>query len=204
MVALAKADNVILDTVIHGDCLEVLRGIADNSVDACVVEPRYGLGEVKDIAGLLNAWLRDEDDSPYIGKSGFMGKEWDAGVPSPRYWREVYRVLKPGAHILCFAGTRTVDLMILSLRLAGFQHRDTLMWIFGSGFPKSTAIDKQIDKMQGAERKVVGIHKTKDIRRNVARDAELGWETRQGKLGTGAPTTYMEYQETEPATQEAQ
>src|SRR5260221_1048517 len=139
MIALATPDTRIdlpIDTMLHGDALTWLKSLPDNSVDACVVDPPYGLGEVKDIAGLLTAWITDGDDSPYIGKSGFMGKDWDAGVPGPRYWHEVYRVLKPGAHILCFAGTRTVDLMMISLRLANFQCRDMLMWLHGQGLPK--------------------------------------------------------------------
>lgn len=148
----------------HGDCLEILRALPECSVDAVITDPPYGLGEVKDLAGLLMAWLADEEDRRFTGKAGFMGKEWDAGVPGPRYWREVYRVLKPGAHLLCFAGTRTHDLMSLSIRLAGFELRDTitnvstayLCWAYGSGFPKSLAVDKAIDRLHHAEREVVG------------------------------------------------
>lgn len=85
-----------------------------------------------------------------------MGKEWDAFVPQPRQWREIYRVLKPGGHVLAFAGTRTQDLMALGLRLAGFEIRDLVAWVYGSGFPKSLDVSKAIDKAAGAEREVIG------------------------------------------------
>jgi site-specific DNA-methyltransferase (adenine-specific) len=75
-----------------------------------------------------------------------MGKTWDSFVPSPSVWGEVLRVLKPGGHILCAASTRTVDLMGISLRLGGFEIRDTIEWIYGSGFPKSLNISKALDK----------------------------------------------------------
>jgi len=78
-----------------------------------------------------------------------MGKEWDSFVPGPAVWREVCRVVKPGGHILCFAGTRTVDLMGISLRLGGFEIRDCLQWLYGSGFPKSMDVGKQFDKRKG-------------------------------------------------------
>jgi hypothetical protein len=79
-----------------------------------------------------------------------MGKSWDAWVPGPAYWREALRVLKPGGHLLAFAGSRTQDLMGMALRLAGFEIRDCLMWVFGSGFPKSLDISKAIDAHGGA------------------------------------------------------
>ena len=84
-----------------------------------------------------------------------MGKTCDSFVPSPAVWREVLRVLKPGGHILCAASSRTADLMGISLRLAGFEIRDTIEWIYGSGFPKSLNISKAIDKAAGAEREVI-------------------------------------------------
>jgi site-specific DNA-methyltransferase (adenine-specific) len=88
-----------------------------------------------------------------------MGKDWDKWTPPPELWKEVYRVMKAGAHGLVFAGSRTQDLMTLSLRLAGFEVRDTLMWLYGSGFPKSHNVSKGIDKEKGLERKVIGSSK---------------------------------------------
>ena len=85
-----------------------------------------------------------------------MGKDWDSFVPSPLLWKEVYRVLKPGGHILCFAGTRTQDLMTLALRIAGFEVRDVLEWLYLSGFPKNYDVSKAFDKRAGAKRLKVG------------------------------------------------
>jgi site-specific DNA-methyltransferase (adenine-specific) len=145
-------------TLHHGDALDVLRGMADNSVDAVVTDPPYGLSDhdAGDVAQALGCWLRGEEYSH--GRGGFMGRTWDAFVPGPSLWREVYRVLKPGGHLLCFAGTRTQDLMGIAIRLAGFECRDTidhLTWVYGSGFPKSHDVGKAIDKAAGAEREVL-------------------------------------------------
>jgi DNA modification methylase len=140
--------NEIINQVIHGDCLEVLKEIPDNSIDAVVTDPPYGLSEhdERTIKEVFSKWLSGEDN--YIpNKKGFMGKNWDAFVPPPALWKEVYRVMKPGAHILVFAGTRTLDLMSMSLRLAGFEIRDTIMWIFGSSLPKGINISKSIDAL---------------------------------------------------------
>lgn len=116
--------------VVHtGDNLDALRQMPDCSVDAVVTDPPYGLGTPPDAMTMLRAWL-DDGAMPVKGR-GFMGKEWDAFVPQPATWREVYRVLKPGGHLLTFAGTRTQDLMALSLRIAGFEIRDMLGWLYG-------------------------------------------------------------------------
>src|SRR5690606_32007732 len=130
-----------------GDCLEVLKTIPDNSVDSCVTDPPYGLSREPDIVEVLTKWLDGEDYHHRGG--GFMGKTWDSFVPGPSIWREVYRVLKPGAHLLCFAGTRTQDLMTISLRLAGFEIRDVIEWLYFSGFPKSLDVGKAFDKRRG-------------------------------------------------------
>jgi site-specific DNA-methyltransferase (adenine-specific) len=85
-------------TIKQGDCLEVLATLPENSIDACVTDPPYGLGTVKDIAGLIMEWLNDRDGHEHVGGSGFMSRQWDRSVPSPHMWRELYRVLKPGAY----------------------------------------------------------------------------------------------------------
>lgn len=121
--------------LIQGDCLEVMRGMDDNSVDSVVTDPPYGLS--------------------------FMGKKWDYDVPSVEIWAEVLRVLKPGGHLLSFGGTRTYHRMVVNIEDAGFEIRDQLMWVYGSGFPKSHNVSKAIDKMKGAEREVVGKEKKK-------------------------------------------
>ena len=143
------------------ECLAFMKTLPDNSIDAVVTDPPYGMSQHSqaDIVAALTAWLAGEDYAH--GKKGFMGKAWDSFVPSPTVWKEVLRVLKPGGHILCAASSRTSDLMGISLRLAGFEIRDTVEWLYGSGFPKSANISKQIDKAAGAEREVVGFDKTK-------------------------------------------
>jgi site-specific DNA-methyltransferase (adenine-specific) len=113
-----------------GDCLEVLRTMPDNSVNAVVTDPPYGLS--------------------------FMGKKWDYDVPSVAIWAECLRVLKPGGHLLAFAGTRTQHRMAVRIEDAGFEIRDMIAWVYGSGFPKSLDVSKAIDKAAGAEREVVG------------------------------------------------
>ncbi len=148
--------------IIHGDCLEVMQEMPDNFVDAIVTDPPYGLSKEPDIAEVLTKWLSGEEYRHNHG--GFMGKEWDSFVPHPDVWREAYRVLKPGGHILCFAGTRTVDLMMISLRLAGFEVRDTIHWVYGSGFPKNYNVSKGIDKRYGAEREVIDSYEVLNIK----------------------------------------
>ena len=113
-----------------GDCLDVLRTMADCSVDAVVTDPPYGLA--------------------------FMGKRWDYDVPSVAIWAECLRVLKPGGHLLAFAGTRTQHRMAVRIEDAGFEIRDMIAWVYGSGFPKSLDVSKAIDRAAGAEREVVG------------------------------------------------
>jgi len=116
--------------IIHGDCLEKLKELQDNSVDAVVTDPPYGLS--------------------------FMGKKWDYDVPSTEIWQECLRVLKPGGYLLAFAGTRTQHRMAVRIEDAGFEIRDMIAWVYGSGFPKSLNIGKAVDKLQGNEREVVG------------------------------------------------
>lgn len=148
--------NQVRFDVMNADCLDALRNMPDCSVDAIVTDPPYGLSQHSstDIQKALTSWLAGDEYKH--GKAGFMGKSWDSFVPSPSVWRECFRVLKHGGHILCFAGSRTQDLMSIALRIAGFECRDTIMWVHASGFPKSHNISKAIDKAAGAEREVVG------------------------------------------------
>lgn len=134
------------ETLLLGDCLSKLKELKDCSIENCITDPPYGLSNhtTDDIINALNYWLNNQEYNH--NKKGFMGKQWDSFVPSPLIWKEVFRVLKPGGHLLCFAGSRTQDLMGISLRLAGFEIRDTIQWLYSSGFPKSTSISKAIDK----------------------------------------------------------
>jgi len=104
------------DYTIHtGDCVEVMRTIPDASVDSIVTDPPYGLS--------------------------FMGKKWDVSVPGVDVWAEALRVMKPGGHLLAFAGTRTQHRMCCNIEDAGFEIRDLIAWVYGSGFPKSHNLD---------------------------------------------------------------
>src|SRR5690625_376378 len=143
-----------IERIYRGDALHVLKTMEDNSVDAVVTDPPYGLSKEPNINEVLTKWLAGE---PYDhNHGGFMGKSWDSFVPHPDVFKEVYRVLKPGGHALVFAGTRTQDLMTISLRLAGFEIRDVIEWIYFSGFPKSHDVSKAFDRRAGAVRKVIG------------------------------------------------
>lgn len=128
----------------QGDCLEIMRAMPSDSVDSVVTDPPYGLSDHKpeDVAACLVAWLTGKEYKPK--KTGFMGRSWDSWVPGPEVWREVFRVLKPGGHVVAFAGSRTHDLMSMAMRLAGFECRDTIMWVYGSGFPKSQNVGKAV------------------------------------------------------------
>jgi DNA modification methylase len=152
---MGEAGQILSATVINADSIDHLKTLPDSSIDAVVTDPPYGLGNCspRAVSAALTAWLAGEEYQP--SGAGFMGKSWDAFVPGPELWREVYRVLKPGGHALIFAGSRTVDLMGVAVRLAGFEVRDMLHWLYGSGFPKSHDVSKAIDKRAGAEREVI-------------------------------------------------
>lgn len=156
--------------VIHADSREALRDIPDASVDSCVCDPPYALVSIAKRLG--NATQEDLDKnfirrrvsgqagSPYAkAASGFMGKKWDTGETAfdPAFWVEVLRVLKPGAHLVAFGGTRTFHRLVCAIEDAGFEIRDQLAWLFGSGFPKSHDVSKGIDRAVGAEREIVGV-----------------------------------------------
>jgi DNA modification methylase len=160
-------------TLHNGDCLEVLKTIEDNTVDSIVTDPPYGID--------------------------FMGKKWDYDVPSVEIWEQCLRVLKPGGHLLAFAGTRTQHRMAVRIEDAGFEIRDMIAWVYGSGFPKSHNISKAIDKMAGVEREVVG--------RYVSPGETL--EYAEGRVNGGTAFATQEQKKTfggmitEPATDDA-
>jgi site-specific DNA-methyltransferase (adenine-specific) len=165
-------------TILCGDCLEKLKELEDNSIDSCVTDPPYGLSKEPNIVEVMQHWINGDI---YEHKSkGFMGKSWDSFVPGPEYWKEISRVLKPGGYLLAFSGSRTWDLLSIAIRFAGFENRDTirreyvegepeainvngdpidiisLSWNYGSGFPKSLNISKELDKKFGKKSKIIG------------------------------------------------
>ena len=166
--------------VFAGSCLDRLRELPDGSVDAVVTDPPYGLSNTDPghVSDALVRWVSGERDFIPDGK-GFMGKAWDAFVPPPAVWDECLRVLKPGGHVLAFAGSRTFDLMALSIRLAGFEIRDSVAWLYGSGFPKSLDVSKAIDKGQGENRdrqlKFTAWMRSTGVTQNECAEAILGF-----------------------------
>ena len=165
----------------NDDCLNVLKTMDDNSVDSCVTDPPYGLS--------------------------FMGKAWDYDVPSVDIWREVFRVLKPGGHLLAFFGPRTYHRGAVQIEDAGFEIRDQIMWLYGSGFPKSHNIDKAIDKEFDVQRKVVGTKKGKggENLNKIVREGKNDTDDAKGcgAYGKGAKQIDIDIPITEPATPEA-
>ena len=148
------------------DCREAMAGMAENSVDSVVTDPPYGLK--------------------------FMGKAWDHGVPGVEFWQATLRVMKPGAYMLAFGGTRTFHRLVCAIEDAGFEIRDTIMWVYGSGFPKSLDVAKAIDKESGVEFDAVpasgvgfmnaegaggyNITKNQLVRRGESTDAAKQWQ----------------------------
>ena len=132
-------------TVLQGNCLDVMKTLPDNSIDSIITDPPYGLSKQPDIVEIMSHWVKGEYISPKA-TGGFLGLLWDSFVPAPDIWKECFRVLKPGGTALVFAGSRTQDLMSVSLRFGGFQIKDTFMWLFGSGYPKGKSLSKAIDK----------------------------------------------------------
>lgn len=130
--------------IINADNRDLLNMLPDNSVDAIVTDPPYGLSAIPDMAEVLRHWLNGDDYQHRGG--GFMGKAWDSFVPGPTLWAECLRVLKPGGYLVAFSGARTYHLMTTAIALAGFEVRDQLFWLYGSGFPKSMNVGAAIEK----------------------------------------------------------
>jgi site-specific DNA-methyltransferase (adenine-specific) len=184
-------------TVYQGDCIETMRRLPENSVDAIVTDPPYGLEfmgkewdsfaegrgkkyksggklthtDFKNLGTLPSYTSRPAKRCAKCGKQAWSGSPCQCDAPewvidnsplrafqsfSEAWAREAFRVLKPGGHLLAFAGTRTYHRMASGVEDAGFEIRDCIAWMYGSGFPKSLDVSKAIDKAAGAERKVVG------------------------------------------------
>ena len=179
--------------VLRGACLEVLKDIPDNTFDAVVMDPPYGLGSKEPTVEKIVAYLQGAD----LDTGGdFMGKKWE--IPSVLVWQELFRVLKPGGHVLTFGGTRSWDLISMGARAAGFEYRDTiadeypsfpaLQWLYGQGFPKSHNISKAIDKDLGSEREVVDT-KRSGLSMNTRLNDD-GWHNAgTGESGKWVPVT---------------
>ena len=145
-------------TLYHDDCLAVMKALHQNSIDAIVTDPPYGLTQnKKGGTGEKSLNLNSPAGRSRITTGvGFMGMQWDHGVPGIEYWTEALRVAKPGAYLLAFGGTRTYHRLTCAIEDAGWEIRDCLMWVFGSGFPKSLDVSKAIDRAAGVKRHIVG------------------------------------------------
>ena len=160
--------------IINGNSLEELKKFPDNYFHSVVTDPPYGLS--------------------------FMGKKWDYDVPSVELWQEVFRVLKEGGYLLSFSGTRTQHRMAVNIEDAGFEIRDMIAWVYGSGFPKSHNIGKAVDKKFGAERKIIGDKISPDGITYAKRYKTAKSGGILGKVVAANPITQME---TAPSTDEA-
>jgi site-specific DNA-methyltransferase (adenine-specific) len=160
--------------ILHGNNLDILPTLPDNSIDSIVTDPPYELG--------------------------FMGKKWDSsGIAySVELWQQCLRVLKPGGHLLAFSGSRTYHRMVVSIEDAGFEIRDMISWISNKTFPKSLNIGKAIDKLAGAERNILGIDKVRGNSPSMMGRTDPSNPEYDGST-VGVGTTYI----TEPATDEA-
>lgn len=174
--------------VINGNNINILKNYPDNYFDSIVTDPPYGLGKEPNANELMKDWI--EHGYHEIEGKGFMGKEWDAFVPQPIFWKEVYRVLKPGGHVLAFYGTRTYDWGVMAMRFAGFEVRDCIQWLYGSGFPKSHNISKAIDKKEGNP------NLTTDLARDLkkARESRGISKTKADEMFCGGTTLYSWYE----------
>lgn len=169
-----------MSKLILGDCRKKMKGIEDNAIDTIITDPPYGLK--------------------------FMGKKWDYDIPAVEVFEEMLRVAKPGAFLLCFGGTRTFHRIACNIEDAGWMIRDTIMWLYGSGFPKSSNISKNIDKRMGVEREVVG--QREDILKKQGADIKRGYRKIVDSYKAGAPERDCGFKTvsadiTAPATDEA-
>ena len=151
--------------LVNGDCLEEIQKLVDKGVqvDSIVTDPPYHLTSIVERFGKEgSAPAKDKDGAFQRQSKGFMGKEWDGGDIAFRKetWELFMKVLKPGGHLLAFSGSRTYHRMAIAIEDAGFDIRDQIMWLYGSGFPKSLNLGKSVDKKLGNERIGTGQTKT--------------------------------------------
>jgi DNA modification methylase len=178
-------------TLLSGDCLALLDTLPDNSIDSVVCDPPYHL------TSIVKRFGADDAAPTKIGKtgayvrasSGFMGKKWDGGDIAFRVetWTKVLRVLKPGGHLLAFSGTRTYHRMTCAIEDAGFEIRDCIQWLYGSGFPKSHDVSKGIDRTAGAERKIIG--QERNFGATKLRDGKVGYGDYAGEWSVTTAAT---------------
>lgn len=142
-----------MSLIYNSDCIPVMQQMEPNSIDTIITDPPYALG--------------------------FMGKDWDKVLPGIPYWQEALRVAKPGAFLLAFGGTRTHHRLMVAIEDAGWEIRDTIMWLYGSGFPKSLNISKAIDLDACREDLIQRLG-----RKPTKAEFKEAWENWRQKIGT--------------------
>lgn len=155
----------------NGDSRDVLKQLPDNSIDSVVTDPPYALVSIVKRFGGENAAPTKDGDVYARASAGFMGKQWDTGETAfaVEFWAEVMRVLKPGGHVIAASGTRTYHRLAVAIEDAGFEIRDMVQWLYGSGFPKSHDVSKGIDK------NLASIDRFEEIRSHIRL-----WKTNRG------------------------
>ena len=138
-----------LQTVLNSDCLVGMSSMEDDQFDSLITDPPYGIADINQamIEDCLKYWFNGQK---YESKRTYWHKEWDNFCPSPSVWKQARRVLKGGAYGLVFSSSRTIDIMSMSLRLAGFEIKDTLMWIYSTGMPKGKMMDSYVRSIDPA------------------------------------------------------
>lgn len=150
-----------MNQIIHADCLEEMRKMEDNSISCIVTDPPYGLH--------------------------FMGKDWDHGIPGEIYWKEAYRIAKPGSFLLSFGGTRTYHRLTCAIEDSGWEIRDCLMWVFGSGFPKSHNLSQALDSQKHFKEDII---KVTHWIRNRCKELNLNTSDLNKVAGTSTAATH--------------
>lgn len=189
-----------------GDCRETLRTLPENSIDSVVTDPPYHLTSIVKRFGAENAAPAQfgTDGAFARASKGFMGQTWDGGDVAfqKETWDEVFRVLKPGGYLLSFSGTRTYHRMVCAIEDAGFEIRDMISWVYGSGFPKSHDVSKGIDgKLKNGRSDSLSI---KDVNETRPGDATVRPQSQNGHKGfVGSGDIGPSVKRDTPATDEA-
>ena len=209
-------------TLYHGDCIEVMRTLPDASVDAVVTDPPYGLefmgkgwdapwkqaGDVIADPASVGGFQDGAGGNPFSRSRIRYGREDGASIGFQLWFTEVaseaLRVLKPGGHLLAFGGTRTWHRLAVAIEDAGFEVRDSIAWMYGSGFPKSLDVSKAIDKAAGVDRPIVGIARSYQDFRDVGEKSKLLGQGNNLSFGAVANGLRKDLHITAPATPAAE
>ena len=191
-------------TLYGGDNRDVLKSLPDCSIDSIVTDPPYALVSIQKRFGKPGSAETKDGDVYARASAGFMGKQWDTGEVafSDVFWAECLRVLKPGGHVVAFSGTRTYHRMAVAIEDAGFEIRDQLAWMYGSGFPKSHDVSKGIDKAAGAVREKVRDHNPRNAKATGGGRDGMDGATRPW-IEAALERGYHEKDGNEPATPDA-